>query len=115
MSDGNGSVPWYAVAFHESFGTMACVVFAKSCKEHQHKLADLMVVLLLSQLQARLLIFRSIWQFGFYDSDWYHENAGLGERLPGRWLGVSHRVGSLMLYFGFKSECGRLVPKYNIW
>ena len=60
-SDGNSSVPWYAVAFHESFGTMACVGFAKSCKEHKHKLADLMVVLLLSQSQARLVIFRSIW------------------------------------------------------
>ena len=59
-SDGYGSVLWYAVASHESFGTMACVGFAKSCKEPQHKLADLMAVLL-SQLQARLLIFRSIW------------------------------------------------------
>jgi len=60
-SDGNGSVPLCAVAFNESFGTMACVAYAKSCKEPQHKLADLMTVLLLSQLQARLLIFRSIW------------------------------------------------------
>jgi len=60
-SDGNGSVPWYAVASHKSFGTMACGGFAKLCKEHQHKLTDLMGVLLLSQLQARLLIFRSIW------------------------------------------------------
>ena len=25
--------------------------------------------------------------FGFYDQVWYHENAGLGERLTGRWLG----------------------------
>ena len=25
--------------------------------------------------------------FGFYDRVWYHENAGLGERLHGRWLG----------------------------
>ena len=64
-SDGNGSVLWYAVASHGSFGTMACVGFAKSCKEPQHKLADLMVVLLLSQLQARLLIFRSIWILDF--------------------------------------------------
>jgi len=63
-SDGNGSVPWYAVAFHGSFGTMACVGFAKLCKEPQHKLADLMAVLLLSQLQARLLIFQSIWILG---------------------------------------------------
>ena len=121
-SDGNGSVPWYAVAFQGSFGTIACVGFAKLCKvshrvgslmlyyvltrkctvisrttvqrvtnlelqvdsnkllykefdqevrrilgeeEPQHKLADLMAVLLLSQLQARLLIFRSIWILDF--------------------------------------------------
>ena len=59
-SNGNGSVPWYAVAFHGSFGIMACVGFAKSCKKHQHKLADLIAALLGSQLQERLLIFRSI-------------------------------------------------------
>ena len=29
--------------------------------------------------------------FGFYYQVWFHENAGLGERGPGRWLGVSHR------------------------
>ena len=33
--------------------------------------------------------------FGFYDRVWYHEHAGLGERRTGRWLGVSHRTGSL--------------------
>ena len=37
--------------------------------------------------------------FGLYDQVWYHENAGLGERLLGRWLGVYHCVGSLMLYW----------------
>ena len=37
--------------------------------------------------------------FGFYDRVWYHENAGLGERRTGRWLGVSHRTGSLMSYW----------------
>ena len=37
--------------------------------------------------------------FGFYDWVWVHENAGLGERKLGRWLGVSHRVGSLMSYW----------------
>jgi len=42
---------------------MACAGVAKSCKEPQHTQADLMAVLLLSQLQARLLIFRSIWIF----------------------------------------------------
>ena len=27
--------------------------------------------------------------FGFYDKLWYKDNTGLGELLPGRWLGVS--------------------------
>ena len=37
--------------------------------------------------------------FGFYDRVWYHENERLGERLHGRWLGVSHRIGILMSYY----------------
>ena len=37
--------------------------------------------------------------FGFYDRVWYYDNAGLGERLHGRWLGVSHQIGSLMSYY----------------
>ena len=35
----------------------------------------------------------------FYDWCWYNDNAGLGETKFGRWLGVSHRVGSLMSYW----------------
>jgi hypothetical protein len=34
--------------------------------------------------------------FGFYDRIWFLENAGLGERKLGYWLGVSYRIGSLM-------------------
>ena len=37
--------------------------------------------------------------FVFYDRVWYHENAGLGERLHGRLIGFSHRIGSLMSYY----------------
>ena len=36
--------------------------------------------------------------FGLYDKVWYKENAGLGELLPGRWLGVSSTTGRLMCY-----------------
>ena len=36
---------------------------------------------------------------GFYDHVWYKDNAGLGETMPGRWLGVSHRTGRLMCYY----------------
>ena len=37
--------------------------------------------------------------FGIYDWVWYRENAGLGETMLGRWLGVSHRTGGLMCYW----------------
>ena len=43
--------------------------------------------------------------FGFYDWCWYHENAGLGEQKLGRWLGVSHRVGSAMSYWILTDRC----------
>ena len=37
--------------------------------------------------------------FGFYeDWVWYKDNAGVGENMFGRWLGVSHRDGNLMSY-----------------
>ena len=39
------------------------------------------------------------------DQVWYHENAGLGEGLPGRWLGVSHSVGDLMSYWILTGKC----------
>ena len=34
--------------------------------------------------------------FKFYDWRWYNDNAGLGVNKMGRWLGVSHRVGSIV-------------------
>jgi hypothetical protein len=37
--------------------------------------------------------------FGFYDHVSYKGNAGLGMTEIGRWLGISHRVGSLMSYW----------------
>jgi hypothetical protein len=37
--------------------------------------------------------------FGFYDHVSFKENAGLGATQIGRWLGVSHRVGGLMLHW----------------
>ena len=37
--------------------------------------------------------------FTFYDWCWYNDNAGLGETKLVRWLGVSHRDGSLMSYW----------------
>jgi hypothetical protein len=37
--------------------------------------------------------------FGFYGWAWCKENAGLGETKLGRWLGVLHRISTLMLYW----------------
>ena len=42
--------------------------------------------------------------FGWYDRVWYKENAGLGETKIGRFLGPSHRVGSLMSYWVLPSS-----------
>ena len=36
--------------------------------------------------------------FGFYDQLWYKDNAGLGELLSERWLGVSILTSRLMCY-----------------
>jgi hypothetical protein len=37
--------------------------------------------------------------FTFYDWVWYKDNAGVGDNMFGRWLGVSHRIGNLMSYW----------------
>ena len=37
--------------------------------------------------------------FGWYDRVWYKEDSGVGETKIGRFLGPSHRVGSLMSYW----------------
>jgi hypothetical protein len=37
--------------------------------------------------------------FGFYDWVWYRDNAGLGITKLGRWLGVSHQIGTLMSFW----------------
>ncbi len=42
--------------------------------------------------------------YGFYDYVWFIENPGYSERSFGRWLGVSHCVGSQMCYYFIKSN-----------
>ena len=37
--------------------------------------------------------------FGWYDRVWFKEDAGIGETQIGRFLGPSHKVGSLMSYW----------------
>ena len=43
--------------------------------------------------------------FGFYDPCWYKENAGMGKTKMGRWLGVSHKTGSLMSFWVLMPSC----------
>ena len=43
--------------------------------------------------------------FGFYDPCWYKENAGMGKTKMGRWLGVSHKTGSLMSFWILTLSC----------
>ena len=51
--------------------------------------------------------------FTFYDWCWYNDNAGLGATRLGRWLGVSHRVGSLMSYW-ILTDTGRVVSRTTV-
>ena len=49
-------------------------------------------------------------EFKFDDWCWYTDNSGLGETKLGKWLGVSHRIGSLMSYW-FLTENGMVVSR----
>ena len=53
----------------------------------------------LEQLTGKTPKISEYLDFTFYDWCWYNDNAGLGETKLGHWLGVSHRVGSLMSYW----------------
>ena len=52
--------------------------------------------------------------FGFYDRVWYHENAGLGEPMPARWLGVSKHVGGQMCFYVL-TKTGHVVSRSSVW
>jgi hypothetical protein len=51
--------------------------------------------------------------FGFYDWVWYKDNAGVGDNMCGRWLGVSHRVGNLMSYW-ILTIAGRVISRTTV-
>ena len=53
----------------------------------------------LKQLTGEMPKILEYLDFSFYDACWYNDNDSLGETNLGRWLGVSHRVGSLMSYW----------------
>ena len=51
--------------------------------------------------------------FGFFDWVWYKDNAGVGDNMCGRWLGVSHRVGSLTSYW-ILTIAGRVISRATV-
>ena len=51
--------------------------------------------------------------FTFYDWCWYNDNAGLGEMKLGCWLGVPHRIGSLMSYWVLTQK-GNVISRTTI-
>ena len=51
--------------------------------------------------------------FGFYDWVWYRDNAGLGVTKLGRWLGVSHRIGTIMSFWILTSS-GKVLSRTTV-
>ena len=51
--------------------------------------------------------------FGFYDWVWFREIAGLGETKLGKWLGVSHRVGTMMSFWVITST-GKVLSRTTV-
>ena len=51
--------------------------------------------------------------FGFYDYVWFKDNAGLSPKEPGRWLGVSSRVGRSMCYW-ILNQNGKVVSRSSV-
>ena len=52
--------------------------------------------------------------FGFYDWVWYKDNAGIGDNMLGRWLGVSHRVGNSMMFYWILTNHGRVISRTTV-
>jgi hypothetical protein len=51
--------------------------------------------------------------FSFYDWVWYRDNAGVGDNMFGRWLGVSHRIGNLMSFW-ILTETGHVISRTTV-
>ena len=46
----------------------------------------------LEQVTGETLEISEYLDFNFYNWVWYRDNAGVGDNMFGRWLGVSHRI-----------------------
>jgi hypothetical protein len=51
--------------------------------------------------------------FSFYDWVWYKDNAGVGDNMFGRLLGVLHRIGNLMSFWIFTAN-GRVISRTTV-
>ena len=52
--------------------------------------------------------------FGFYDRVWYWDAPGMDDNpKPGRWLGVSHRVGSALCYY-IITATGKVISRTSV-
>ncbi|KAI2495086.1 Reverse transcriptase (RNA-dependent DNA polymerase) [Fragilaria crotonensis] len=67
----------------------------------------------LEQITGETVDISEYLDFGFYDWVWYRENAGLGETKVGRWLGVSHRIGTLMSFWVLSSS-GKVLSRTTV-
>ena len=77
---------------------------AKIMKITASFVADLQVRTILEALTGETPDISQYLDFGFYDRVWFKEDAGLGETKLGRFLGVSHHIGSLMSYWVFPAS-----------
>ena len=66
--------------------------------------ADLQGRTLLEALNVEIPDISQYLDFGLYDRVWFKEDAVLGETKLGRFLGVSHHIGSLMSYLVFPAR-----------
>ena len=67
----------------------------------------------LEQLTGKTPEISEYLDFTFYDWYWYNDNAGLAETKLGCWLGVSHRVGSLMSYWVL-TQIGSVISRTTV-
>ena len=67
----------------------------------------------LEQLTGKTPEISEYLDFTFYDWCWYNDNARLGEMKLGQWLGVSHRVGSLMTYW-ILTQKGNVISRTTV-
>ena len=67
----------------------------------------------LEQITGETVNISEYLDFGFYDWVWYRDNAGLGITKIGRWLGLLHRIGTLMSFWILTST-GKVLSRTTV-